>query len=366
MPRTPQSTERLPNAPFDMSRFIAKWKTLSVGRRTLLVVIVAVGVVSALAILGASLTSLSSHTALYKSSAEYDAMQYRSVSGGTTNSAHTESARAPSVATDDMARSYLPEPMPDPYVPGPDAEDFEIQSFAVYIESNTLSTTCATIDGLKPNPNVVFEYAQAGEKNCEYRFKVAHDSLPEVLGYLQALNPKELTQSTESVKRQVDDFIDRRDILMRTASSVESVLEDAIDSFDALTALAQKEGNADALARSITKKIELIDQLRSRREMIRNQLDALNRAEAELRDRMKYVTFTVSVREVVYIDSERMRDSWRTALQQFVTTSNELLQLVTVGLLSFILYLAVFAIYGFLLLLVLKFGWRIVRTVWRA
>lgn len=372
MARTTNGGGSKANDPLDLSRHIAHWNTLSLGRRVVLILVVSLGAFVVVGMLGTTFASFSKSLSYGKSAAMYDMAEYGGTSG-VAESGRPASARAPAISAEDIASSYIPmamsspEPPHDPsYVPGEDAEEFEIQSFTVAYETNQLSATCDAISALKPNQDVVFTYAQSGEKYCAYRFKVATLALPEVLGYLESLDPKELTQTTESVKRRIDDFMDRRAILTQNADAVEAVLTEAIDSFDALSMLAEREGNADALARSITKKIELIDQLRQRREHIRNQLDSLNRAEAELRDRLAFVTFAVSVREVVYIDRERMSDSWRAALQRFVTTTNDLMQKVTVGLVSFILYLAVFAVYGFILLLVLKFGWRFVRDMWHS
>ena len=66
-----------------------------------------------------------------------------------------------------------------------------------------------------------------------------------------------------------------------------------------------------------------------------------------------------------YADGEALKESWKFAVQQFVREVNTFAQEMSIGLIMLLLFIAKIALYGTLLLLGVKFGWKFVQKVWR-
>ncbi len=340
-----------------------KLKTLHPWRIAALAVI---GLVALFVVYSLLASLLSTSTGLTSKSYSYPESVSNEMGYGGGYAAGGAAGYAPTLGTRNIAPS--PEPRPpyeEEYSTGDDAEAYEVREYHVHYEARTLSATCERIESLKPLPHVIFESANAGEHSCYYRFKVESDRTDEVLATLEELDPKELSQSTETIKRQLDDFMSRIDILTSSLVAIEETLADAQDAYDELSALATREGDSESLAVAIKAKLDLISQLRRERESVRNQLDQLNRAKAERLDRLAYSFFTVRVTEFTFIDFESLGDSWKRALQEFATDVNDLLQAFTLGLVTFVLWGLLLAVYLLIGLLVVKYGWRLVRALWR-
>lgn len=258
-------------------------------------------------------------------------------------------------------------PMPtEEYVTGSDAEAFETKDYTVRFETADLTGTCATITALKPKPDVIFLSASESDNSCYYQFKVANATAPTVLTTLTALNPKELTEHTASIKKQLENSLNQRTILNDNLTSIEGILTDALLAYDNLLITATEAKDSIALAQAVRDKIQLIDQLKQRRESTLQQLDYLNQQLAEQQDRLSYTYFSVNVSERVYFDLEAIQASWHYALKDMIAEVNEVLQKLSTGLITFILWVALYVIYFIIFVAIARFGWRIVRTVWRS
>jgi hypothetical protein len=131
-----------------------------------------------------------------------------------------------------------------------------------------------------------------------------------------------------------------------------------------VTQLAVNTRDADALAKVIDSKIGLIERLTQERINITAELERLSRAKREQLDRVDFSFFSVTVSEILYFDWRALGDSWRHSLQSFVQETNGLLQKMTLGLLSLLLFVVEYAVYLVLLLLCVKYGWRLARFLW--
>ena len=114
----------------------------------------------------------------------------------------------------------------------------------------------------------------------------------------------------------------------------------------------------------IDSKIGIIERLSQERISINATLDGLSRAKSEQLDRLAYTYFQVNVYENAYFDWETMGDSWNSALKDFVRSINTVLQSVTIGFLSFFLWLLPFLVYLFIIIFIAKYGWRGVKAIW--
>jgi len=255
-------------------------------------------------------------------------------------------------------------PIPSYGTTGNDAENFEVSDYNATIETRDLTGTCATVSALKARTYVIFENATESDTNCYYRFKVAHANVEEILGILKALDPKDMSENTYTIKSQIDDFTSETEILQKKRASIDQTLTSALNAYDDITEIAVKTQNAEALAKIIDSKIQTITRLTEERLNINEQLDRLSRAKAEQLDRLVYTYFGVNVYENKYFDGERIKDSWKATFKSFVESVNRSLQNATVGVLSFVFVVFPYLIYLFLLIVAAKYGWKLTKYIW--
>ena len=248
---------------------------------------------------------------------------------------------------------------------GNDAESYEVTDYNAQIETRNLAETCGEVTGLKALDYVIFENASQSDRQCNYTFKVEHTYVEEILAAIKELDPKDLTKNTYTIKRQVDDFTSEIEILTKKRDSIDKTLESALRAYDEITAIATRTQNAEALAKIIDSKIGIIERLTQERININATLDQLSRAKSEQLDRLLYTYFHVNVYENIYFDWENIVDSWNAAIKNLVRSINSVLQSVTTGLLSFLLWLLPFIVYGFIIVFVVKYGWRWVKAIWQ-
>ena len=253
----------------------------------------------------------------------------------------------------------------DGYNSGADLEDFEITEYNARIETSHLEKTCQNIESFKEESYIIFENSNKNERYCDYRFKVEKEREGEVLENIKSLKPKTLNINTETIKKEVDDYTSEEEILTKRLKQVEETLEEAQEAYDDVTILATKSRDVESLAKIINDKITLIEKLSNERLNTKANLDRISRAKAEQLDRLDYTFFSVSVSENLIIDFERIKDSWNWELKNFVNNFNELLQSLTLKLMSFALILIQIAIYLTIALLLGKYGWRFVKFVWK-
>lgn len=256
-----------------------------------------------------------------------------------------------------------------PTVPGSpsgnDAESYESTSYSGSIETGDLDKTCEAISAFKPLSYVIFEQANRSDKGCSYVFKVERVHVEEILKKVQALNPKELNQDTQTIKRVIDDYTSETEILEKKKASIESTLETAVKAYDEITALAIKTQNAETLANLIESKLRVLERLTQERINVNEQLDRLAKAKGEQLDRLNYTYFSLNVYENKYLDGKALKDSWKESVRTFVRDLNLILQDVTIGLIAAFLIAAQYLLYFFIALVIAKYVWRWAVSIWK-
>lgn len=256
-------------------------------------------------------------------------------------------------------------PMPGGTVGG-NAEDFEATDYGVTIETTDKDDACRGIAQLKELDYVVFENTNEYETGCSFSFKVEREKVVEVLAVLEAFDPKDMSESTYTIKRQLDDFTSEVDTLKKKLSSIDETLDSALAAYDEITELATRTQNAEALAKIFDSKIGIIERLTEERINIVAQLERLERSKLEQLDRLVYTHFNVSVYESKFVDGEALVDSWKEALRQFVRDVNAAIQGATLQLISFIFIAAQYILYFFILLFVVKYLWKATKNIWNS
>ncbi|OGH91570.1 MAG: hypothetical protein A2534_04505 [Candidatus Magasanikbacteria bacterium RIFOXYD2_FULL_39_9] len=248
---------------------------------------------------------------------------------------------------------------------GNNAEDFEVTDYSAFIETRDKKETCSQIADLKSLKHVIFEVSSESDRSCNFTFKVEHARAAEILAIIKSLKPKDLTENTQTIKRQLDDFTNQTDILKKKLVSIEETLQNALSAYDQITALAVKTQDASSLAKIIDSKVQLIERLTQERININQQLDYLARAKADQMDKLDYTFFNVNVYENKYVDVKNIKDSWKAAIKDFFYNVNQAVQDASINLLA-VLFIAIpYIIYCLLLLVGAKYGWRLVKYIWK-
>jgi hypothetical protein len=267
-------------------------------------------------------------------------------------------------------RNVAPSPMMPPvynaYSAGNDAEAFEVRNYSATIETRDRTRDCDALRALKARTDVMFEQANEYDRGCSYTFKVEKKSVEAVLALITELKPKELSENTYTIKREVDDYTSEITILENKLVSLDTTLTDALASYENITELATRTGDVESLAKIIESKLMLIERLTNARIETSNQLEYIGRAKADALDRLAYTYFTVTVYENTYADGEALKDSWKFAVQEFVRKVNQFAQEMSIGLFMLMLAIFKYALYGLIMLFVLKFGWKFVQGVWKS
>lgn len=286
-------------------------------------------------------------------------------SGGGIMSASKSMGLSYGAEMSDMAlsqRNIAPSQAPQP---GADLEDFEVTEYSASIQTRTLEEDCAALEDLKPHEYVIFESANRHKTGCNYSFKVEREHVEEVLEVIEKMDPKNLSESVRTIKKQVDDYTSEEEILERKLKSIDDTLESAIVSYDQISAVATSAQDAESLSKIIDSKIRIIERLTLERLSVAAQLERLGRNKAEQLDRLDYTYFRVNVYENKYVDGEQLVDSWKSKVRMFVLEVNKILQGLTLTLVALFLLVFQYLIYIFILLFIAKYAWRAAKRIWQ-
>lgn len=248
--------------------------------------------------------------------------------------------------------------------PSGNAEEMEIREYTATVETRRLQEDCGKIADLKARPDVVFENATQYQRGCDYYFKVKRESVPEILGIVKGLDPRDLNENAQSIKKQVDDFTSESEILEKKIASIESTLSDAVKAYDEIAVLATKVGNAESLTKIIDSKIGIIERLTQQRISANAELERLRRAKSEQLDRLEYTYFNVHIYENRFVDMRNIADSWKAAVRSFVMDVNRILQDISINLIALFLLIIQYLLYFFILLVVGKYVWQTAKRIW--
>lgn len=258
----------------------------------------------------------------------------------------------------------IPAPVPGGTVGG-NAEEFEVTEYHASIETRNRERTCREVSQLKAREYVVFERANEYDRGCNYTFKVEHDRVAEVLTIIEALHPRDLSENTYTIKREIDDFTSETEILERKLASIDETLTNALAAYDEVTVLATRTQDVESLAKIIDSRINVIERLTQERISITAQLERLTRAKNEQLDRLEYTYFHVDVYERTLVDGEQLADSWKEAVEMFVRDINDFVQNITINLLALLFVAAQYVLYFFILLFVVKYLYRAAKYIWK-
>ena len=91
----------------------------------------------------------------------------------------------------------------------------------------------------------------------------------------------------------------------------------------------------------------------------------MNESKADQLDRLEYAYFRVDIVENKFIDGQSLKDSWKAAIKEFVRDINGVAQDITINLVAFLFFALQYAVYFFILLVIVKYGWQSIKHIWK-
>lgn len=260
---------------------------------------------------------------------------------------------------------YPPSPPDAGGTMGEGAEDFEVVEYTAYVETRDLEKDCDTVAALKKLEYVTFESANEYDKGCDFNFKVKKANAEEILAVIEGLDPKDLSKNVYTIKRAIENILNEREILEKKGASIDETLESSISAYDEITKLATQTRDAEALAKIIDSKLQLIERLTQERININEQLNRLQQSEVRQLDQLEYTYFYVSVYENKFVDFEDLKDSWKLALQELIINISVVIQGLSLGLVALLLFTLQYVVYLLILVVVARYAWRFAKRIWQ-
>jgi len=248
---------------------------------------------------------------------------------------------------------------------GDQAEEFEITDYSATIETEDIDDTCAEVSNLKAKEYVIFENAYKNDRGCNYTFKVKKENVEEILSAIKEMEPKSLSENTYTIKKSVDTLTNRVEILKKKLATIDETLNNAINAYDNITALATRVQDIESLAKIINSKISIIERLTQERMNINAQLEQIEKTKLEQLDRLDYTYFYINVVENKFVNEKDLEDSWRNSVKEFVRDINSTIQDITINLVASLFKILQYIIYLVILVVVAKYGWEFVRYIWK-
>lgn len=258
---------------------------------------------------------------------------------------------------------YMPPYSPSPT--GSDAEDYEVKTFNATIKTRKLEKVCGQIADLKTRPEVIFETANINEDNCYFSFKVKKANEAEIAAFVESLKPEDNNVNVQTIKGTLESYDKQLEILENKLTSIEDTLTKSQRAYDEVTKLATQKQDVESLAKIIDSKLNLIERLSTQRIQVKEEIDRYKQGKADEADRLNYSFFNVSVTKDLILDWKQIKESWKYEMRAFVENFNGVLQGISVNLLTYFIRFVQVAIYFFLSVFLLKYGWFAVKKIWK-
>lgn len=271
------------------------------------------------------------------------------------------------MADGDFAESleYYPEPIPTPggYTSG--LERYETTQYNLSARSRGFDQLCESLETLKAEETIHFKHINTGLNRCDARFFVEEGRVAGVLAQFENNRDVEINRNTESVTRHKERLESQSTIVRQQLASVERTLAEAEVAYDEIVAFARANKDSETLSNAINNKLRQIDQLTSRKINLTSQLDNLAQQAADLNERLDVVEFYASFTRANPIQIGKYDRMWEQAWDELRDRFTGTLIGLSAFFGVFLLYVLQYGLYLLVLIIVARFGWKLVRKIWR-
>jgi len=250
------------------------------------------------------------------------------------------------------------------YSNGTDAEDYEVKHYSGTINTRKLDKTCGVIADLKILEYVIFEDSNKNDDSCYYRFKVKNEKTEEIVSIIESLNPETLNANVQSIKANVEGIDDELSILKKKLKSIEETLNNAENAYDEISKLATRKQDAETLAKVIDSKLNLIERLSNQKLQVSEQIDRYSERRGDQLDQLDYSFFNINVYKDLIFDWKQIKDNWKYETKELVRNINEVLQEITLNLVTYLARFAQAILYLFISIFLIKFAWIGIKRIW--
>ncbi len=344
-----------------------KWNKKTIAK---LIGWIVLGILLISAIISAIVFSVRSVGSLLdRSSKEYDSLDYGYATSSAPSSYDGDFYYGEDEADYDKFYEYEEGGLPiEPGVsitPGIDAENYEIITYWADIRTRTFDGACQAISSLKIREEVIFENSNEGDYSCYYTFKVKKEMASEILTLIESLNPRDLSTSIRTIKKQIEGVDTELDILQKKLTAVEETLQSAQTDFDSISNLATSQNDVETLGVIVDKKLQLIERLTNERLNLISRIDQYNKQRDEWMDQINYSIFEVSITKDVVFDWQNIKENWKMEARNMINNISGAFQVITLNLVNYFFYIAVGTLYLFLSLFLVKWVWKGIKRVWK-
>lgn len=263
--------------------------------------------------------------------------------------------------------SYMPAPLPpaDPTGYMPNLEGYETTDYNVTARTKAFDEACSLLNNLKARDDIHFKYLSEDENYCSTNFYVEEGKEDGVVEQLKGISNVEISRVTNSVTRQRQRLQTESDILAQQLASVEATLTEAERQYSELTEVAWAANDAAALTEAIRDKLNMIENLNQRRISLVSRLQSFAQRSAELEERIGVVAFNVSITRANPSNSQYKDSLWEEAWDELDDAVTSFLIGLTAYFGIFLLRVVQYVIYGIVLLVLFRFGWKLLQQIWK-
>lgn len=248
--------------------------------------------------------------------------------------------------------------------PTADAELYEVTSYQATIESRTMEDDCKAIQALKSDDAIIFLSSSVGKTSCSFNFKAKKSASQKALDAINILNPKQLTENVHTIEDTLITYDRRKEILENKLKTIDSILTDAVASYQEVSRLAVQTGSVTNLRQAINDKVDIVERLTQKKLAIEQELASISNSSSSDLDQTNYAQFSVYIVKDTFIDKDSLVSSWKNEIKRLVREINNSLQSITIGFLSILLTVATYILYLLVGILILKYLKKIILSIW--
>lgn len=267
------------------------------------------------------------------------------------------------VVSDYYEPPYIPTPTPGGYTP--DLETFETTNYYVSGRLRAFDEACDTLASLKADDRYHFKTLNTGLNHCRATFYTEDTYISQVMNTLEQYNGVTASWDTTSVTRHRENLESRDTIVRQQLASVERTLREAETAYDEIATFARSTRDAATLSKAIDSKLRQVEQLTQRKISLSSQLDTLAQQAADLNERLDMVEVSVNFTRSFAKNPDDTSRAWEAAWETLRDTWTNFGIGLTAYFGVFLLYVLQYGLYLLVLIVVARFGWKLVRKIWR-